>query len=143
MEEFVSLFSMNNVPGLKAFIGVIIGLSVVIGFLVVFLSMYTAVLERTREIGILKALGATPAFVLGVLLRETFVLAVVGSTAGIAVQLRHAVADHHVRARIAGLRDRAGLVADCSRHCSRGCPARRGVPRDARGPAGSDRGALV
>jgi putative ABC transport system permease protein len=83
MDEFVSMFSVEKVGGLSAFIGVIIGLSVVIGFLVVFLSMYTAVLERTREIGILKALGATPAFVLGILLRETFVLALAGSALGI------------------------------------------------------------
>lgn len=83
MEDFISLFSVNNTPGLRAFIGVIIGLSVVVGFLVVFLSMYTSVLERTREVGILKALGATPAFIVGVLLRETFVLAVIGSLAGI------------------------------------------------------------
>lgn len=83
MEEFVSLFSMDNVPGLRAFIWVIIGLSVVVGFLVVFLSMYTAVLERTREIGVLKALGASPAFVLSILFRETFLLAVAGSVLGI------------------------------------------------------------
>lgn len=82
-EELVSLISINNVPGLKPFIGVIIGIAIVVGFLVVFLSMYTAVLERTREIGILKALGATPGFVIGVLLRETFLLAVIGSVAGI------------------------------------------------------------
>jgi putative ABC transport system permease protein len=84
MEEFISLFSVDNVPGLRAFIWVIIGLSVVVGFLVVFLSMYTAVLERTREIGILKALGASPAFVLSILFRETFLLAVLGSLLGIA-----------------------------------------------------------
>ncbi len=82
-EEFVSLFSVDKTPGLRAFIGVIIALSVVVGFLVVFLSMYTAVLERTREVGILKALGATPVFILGVLLRETAALAVVGSALGI------------------------------------------------------------
>ncbi len=85
MEEFVSMFSVNKVPGLSAFIGVIIGLSVVVGFLVVFLSMYTAVLERTREIGILKALGASPAFVLSILFRETFLLAVLGSVLGIGI----------------------------------------------------------
>ena len=82
-EEFVSLFAVDRVPGLREFIWVIVGLSVVVGFLVVFLSMYTAVLERTREIGILKALGASPLFVLGILVRETAVLAVVGCLLGI------------------------------------------------------------
>jgi len=41
------------------------------------------VLERTREIGILKALGASPAFVLGILFRETLLLAILGSALGI------------------------------------------------------------
>jgi putative ABC transport system permease protein len=83
MEELTSMYSPSNVPGVNAFIGVIIGLSIVVGFLVVFLSMYTAVLERTREVGILKALGASPVFVLNILLRETFVLAMLGCVAGI------------------------------------------------------------
>jgi len=85
MEEFTSQFSVNTLPELKAFIGVIIGLSVLFGFLVVFLSMYTAVLERTREIGVLKALGASPGYILGILLRETALLSVFGSFAGIAM----------------------------------------------------------
>ncbi len=83
IEEFVSLFSFQNIPGLQAFIGVIIGLSVVVGFLVVFLSLYTAVLERTREIGILKSLGASRGYILQMLLRETALLAVAGSIVGI------------------------------------------------------------
>ncbi len=82
-EELVSLMSIDSIPMLKNFIWVVITLAVLIGFLVVFLSMYTAVLERTREIGILKALGATPAYVLGILLRETTLLAVIGSILGI------------------------------------------------------------
>ncbi len=84
LEEFISLTSMDHIPGLAEFIGVVIGLSIVVGFLVVFLSMYTAVLERTREIGILKALGASPSFVLGILMRETLILAIGGSLVGIA-----------------------------------------------------------
>lgn len=83
MEELLSQFSVENIPMLKAFIGVVIALGVVIGFLVVFLSMYTAVLERTREIGVLKAIGASPFFILNVLLRETALLAVFGSILGI------------------------------------------------------------
>src|SRR6202008_2698118 len=60
VDEFVSLISVDSIPILKRFTNVVIGLAVVVGFLVVFLSMYTAVLEGPREIGILKALGASP-----------------------------------------------------------------------------------
>jgi putative ABC transport system permease protein len=77
IEELVSLYSVSSVPGLSAFIGVIIGLSIVVGFLVVFLAMYT------REVGILKALGASPAYVLNIIFRETALLAVAGSVVGI------------------------------------------------------------
>jgi len=83
LEEFMSLTSMDHIPGLAEFIGVVIGLSIIVGFLVVFLSMYTAVLERTREIGILKALGASPSFILSILMRETLILAIGGSLLGI------------------------------------------------------------
>lgn len=85
MEEYVSLISVNNIPELRKFTNVVIGLGLVIGFLVVFLSMYTAVLERTREIGILKALGASPGYILDMLLRETVLLAICGSIAGFAM----------------------------------------------------------
>ena len=85
MEEYISLISVNSIPMLKQFIYIVIGLGVMVGFLVVFLSMYTAVLERTREIGILKALGASPIYVVRILLRETFFLAVCGSIVGILI----------------------------------------------------------
>ncbi len=56
MEEFTSLLNVNNIPALAGFIAVVMGIGVVIGFAVVCLSMYMAVLQRTREIGILKSL---------------------------------------------------------------------------------------
>ena len=83
VEQYTTLLSASNVPMLRQFTGVVIGIGVVIGFLVVFLSMYTAVLERTREIGILKALGASPGYILGILLRETILLGLTGVIAGI------------------------------------------------------------
>jgi putative ABC transport system permease protein len=82
-EEFLSQITVGSIGLLQSFTNVVIGLSIVFGFLVVFLSMYTAVLERTREIGILKALGGSPAYILGILLRETAFLAVIGSIFGI------------------------------------------------------------
>jgi putative ABC transport system permease protein len=84
MEEFLSLITdPSSFPGLNAFIATVVGLAIVFGFLVVFLAMYTAVLERTREIGILKALGASPGYIIGMLLRETLLLALIGSIIGI------------------------------------------------------------
>jgi len=83
ISELTSLTSPNNIPMLKQFTYVVIGIAVIVGFLVVFLSMYTTVLERTREIGILKALGASPGYILGILMRETVLLSVAGTIAGI------------------------------------------------------------
>ena len=83
LEELTSLFSADNVPMLKPFTNVIIAISVIVGFLVVGLSMYTAVLERTREIGTLKAMGASPGYILGILMRETILLGIAGTIAGI------------------------------------------------------------
>jgi len=60
---------------------------VVIGFIVIFQAMYTAVMERTREIGILKSLGASKLYIVNVILRETVLLAICGIILGIAVSL--------------------------------------------------------
>ncbi len=85
MEEFTSLLTVNSVGLLRNFIGVVIGVAVVVGFIVVFMAMYTAVLERTREIGILKAVGASSGFILNLLVRETILLSLLGTVAGIAL----------------------------------------------------------
>jgi len=83
MEESTSLLTINSVGLLRDFIGVVIGIALVVGFIVVTMAMYTAVLERTREIGILKALGASSAYILNLLFRETLLIAILGSVLGI------------------------------------------------------------
>jgi len=83
MEEFTSLLTINSVGLLRNFIGVVIGIAVIVGFIVVSMAMYTAVLERTREIGILKALGASSGYILNLLIRETMLIAVIGTVVGI------------------------------------------------------------
>jgi putative ABC transport system permease protein len=85
MEEFTSLLTVENVQGgaLSTFIDVMVGIGVVIGFAVVLLSMYMAVLQRTREIGILKALGASRWFILKIILAEAVVMGLGGTVVGI------------------------------------------------------------
>jgi putative ABC transport system permease protein len=87
MQDYLSMMTPSNLPGFRPFIGVVIGVSLVIGFLVIFQAMYTAVMERTREIGILKSLGASKFYIVNVILRETVLLALAGITVGIAVSL--------------------------------------------------------
>ena len=83
MAEFISLISVDNYPALRTFIKVMIGIAIVIGFAVVCLSMYMAVLQRTREIGILKSLGASRAYILQIIIVEAFVLGLGGTVLGI------------------------------------------------------------
>jgi putative ABC transport system permease protein len=85
VKEFTSLLTVENVQGgaLSTFIDVMIGIGVVIGFAVVLLSMYMAVLQRTREIGILKALGASRWFILKIILAEAVVMGIAGAILGI------------------------------------------------------------
>jgi putative ABC transport system permease protein len=47
--------------------------------------MYTAVMERTREIGILKALGASKLYIVSAVMRESALLAIVGIVVGTTV----------------------------------------------------------
>jgi putative ABC transport system permease protein len=85
MAEYVSLMNSSNLPELKPFIKTMVSLGIVISFLVVLMNMHTMILERTREIGILKALGFSRLDVIKMLLAETSVLTIVGSLVGIAI----------------------------------------------------------
>ena len=59
MREWLSLMTPERLPGFNLALNIVTGIAMVVGFLVIFQSMYTAVLERTREIGILKSMGAS------------------------------------------------------------------------------------
>jgi putative ABC transport system permease protein len=85
MKDLESVYSVDNVPLLKYFTDTVLVSSVLFGFIVVALSMYMAVLQRTREIGILKSLGASKGFVMGIILAEALALGLGGTVAGIAL----------------------------------------------------------
>jgi putative ABC transport system permease protein len=83
LKEYMSLMTSTNIPALQTFINSMIALAVSIGLLVIFLSMYTTVLERTRDIGVLKSLGASKFMIIRALLAETTLLCLLGIVAGI------------------------------------------------------------
>ncbi len=82
VEDFLALTATNVREMSSQFVNIIIGIAVVIGFIVVTLAMYTAILERTREIGILKAIGASKRLVWTIVVRETLVISVLGILVG-------------------------------------------------------------
>jgi putative ABC transport system permease protein len=87
MDELTSAYNPSNVPALREFTFIVMGIGVVIGFAVVCLSMYMAVLQRTREIGILKSLGSNKSFILRIILTEAALLGVGGTLLGILMSI--------------------------------------------------------
>jgi putative ABC transport system permease protein len=87
MQEYLSMMTPESLPGFQTAIRLVVAISMIIGFLVIFQAMYTAVMERTREIGILKSLGASKLYIVNVVLRETALLAIVGIVLGTIVSL--------------------------------------------------------
>ena len=83
-DEFLAGLTPDTLPGFKIALNVVIGIAVIIGFLVIFQSMYTAVMERTREIGILKSMGASRFSIVSVVVRESGLLAIAGIILGVA-----------------------------------------------------------
>ncbi len=81
--EWLSLMTPEHLPGFTPALDSVIGIASVVGFLVVFQSMYTAVTERTREIGVLKSLGASKGYIVSAILRETALLTFAGMVLGI------------------------------------------------------------
>jgi putative ABC transport system permease protein len=87
MDELISMYNPSNVPALREFTFIVMGIGVVIGFAVVCLSMYMAVLQRTREIGILKSLGSSKGFILRIILTEAALLGIGGTILGILMSI--------------------------------------------------------
>jgi putative ABC transport system permease protein len=84
----------KSIPYLGLFLKVLVGLAAVVSALVVMLAMYTTITERTREIGILKAMGASRGFIIGVIEKEAILISVLGLVLGFIIALIAGVLIH-------------------------------------------------
>ncbi len=75
----------KSIPYLGVFLRVLVGLAAVVSALVVMLAMYTTITERTREIGILKAMGASRGYIVGIIEKEAVLISVIGLVVGFVV----------------------------------------------------------
>lgn len=74
---------MTGIPALNVFLNVVIAVAGVISALIILLTMYTTVTERTRQIGILKALGMSKTGIAMVILQESLLISFGGILAGV------------------------------------------------------------
>jgi len=75
----------NSIPGLSIFMRVLVVLAAVVSALVVMLAMHTTITERTREIGILKAMGASRTYIISEIEREALLISFLGLLVGFAL----------------------------------------------------------
>ena len=77
----------SGVPALNVFIKVVVGVAAAISMLVILLAMYTTVTERTRQIGILKALGMSKGAIAWVIEQEAIIVSLLGVSVGVLLTL--------------------------------------------------------
>jgi putative ABC transport system permease protein len=73
----------QGIPALNTFLKLVIGLAVAVGITFVFLTMYTTIAERKRDIGILKSLGASPWWIIRAIEAEALFVGLLGLLLGI------------------------------------------------------------
>jgi putative ABC transport system permease protein len=84
-EKADDLMASMNLPIISEFRATLILISMLLSFMVILLAMYTTIFERTREIGILKSLGASRRFIVGMILKESVIICSSGAILGIVI----------------------------------------------------------
>jgi putative ABC transport system permease protein len=84
--ELPQLFA-NGIAALNVFLNVVKGLATVISLLIILLTMYTTVAERTRQIGVMKSLGASKFWIAWVFEKEALLISLLGVVVGLAIAI--------------------------------------------------------
>jgi putative ABC transport system permease protein len=74
---------MQGFPAINVFLNIFIGVAAIISALVILLTMYTTVTERTRQIGIMKSLGMANGAIAWIIAQEALLITFCGIIGGI------------------------------------------------------------
>jgi len=74
---------MQGVPALNVFLDVVVGVAAAISGLIILLTMYTTVTERTRQIGVLKSLGMSNISIGWTIVQEAILISLSGVIFGV------------------------------------------------------------
>jgi len=96
-EEFASSFGNRINQGFLAAVGVLVGIGFIVGGAVIALTTYTATIERSREFGVLKAVGASGGFLYRVVVTQSLIIGFLGAVLGVAAS---ALAADLIRQRV-------------------------------------------
>lgn len=87
VEEYAGAFEHQISAGFLPVVGALVAIGIVVGGAVVALTIYTATIERSRDFGVLKAIGASGGFLSRIVVVQTLIVGVVGSILGLAATL--------------------------------------------------------
>jgi len=104
-------FFEKGIPSLNVFLRVVLALAMAISTLVVLLATYTAVTSRTREIGVLKSLGASKRFIVSIIQKEALIISTLGIALGLAISAAVGMGISHLTSLIVELQIGWMLVA--------------------------------
>jgi putative ABC transport system permease protein len=80
--EYARAFAELINQGFLPVVGALVGIGFVVGGALIALTIYTATAERSRDFGVLKALGASAGFLYGIVLRQSLLVGTAGAIAG-------------------------------------------------------------
>ncbi|MGH9820897.1 MAG: ABC transporter permease [Pyrinomonadaceae bacterium] len=79
--DFEELY-LGAIPAIDIFLDVVVAIAAIIGILVVLLTMYTSVAERTKQIGVLKSLGMSKPAIAFLITKEALLISLAGGVVG-------------------------------------------------------------
>jgi putative ABC transport system permease protein len=85
--DFAGSFRRLVSTGFLTVVEVLVGIGIVVGGAVVALTIYTATLEKARDYGVLKAIGANDAYLYRVVVWQSLAIGLAGSILGIAASV--------------------------------------------------------